>query len=132
MSTRATGTMELKSWEEQPFSEIDEGRKLTRAHVITAFQGEIEGEGTKEYLMVYHDDDSAGFVGLERVVGSVGGRSGSFVVQHDGTFEGGTARAALSVVPGSGTGGLRGLRGEGEFVWPHGQPGSFTLDYDVE
>jgi hypothetical protein len=124
--------MELKSWEEQSFSELEGGRKLTRAHVITTFQGEIEGEGTKEYLMAYRDDGSAGFVGLERVAGRVGDRSGSFVVRHDGSFEDGTARAALSVVSGSGTGDLRGLRGEGEFVWPHGQAGTFTLDYDLE
>ncbi len=132
MSTQATGNMELKSWEEQPYSEIDGGPKLTRADVTTAFQGEIEGEGTKAYLMVYHDDASASFVGLERVVGRVGDRAGSFVVEHSGTFEGGTARATVSVVPGSGTGDLRGLRGQGDFVWPHGQPGTFTLDYDVE
>ena len=74
MSRHATGSMELKTWEEQPYSEIDGGPKLTRADVITAFQGEIEGEGTKAYLMVYHDDASASFVGLERVVGQRPGR----------------------------------------------------------
>lgn len=45
--------------------------------------------------MVYREDGSASFVGLKRVVGRVGGRSGSFVLQHSGTFEGGIAKATL-------------------------------------
>ena len=35
------------------------------------------------------------------------------MLEHSGTFEGGVAEASWSVVPGSGTGELRGLRGEG-------------------
>jgi Protein of unknown function (DUF3224) len=83
-------------------------------------------------LMIYHDDASVSFVGLECVVGRIGNRSGSFVLQHSGTFEDNTARGTLSVVPGSGTGDLRGLRGEDGLVWPHGQHGSITLEYDFE
>ncbi len=79
-----------------------------------------------------YQGDSASFSGLERVVGRIGVRSGSFVLQHNGRFEGDTARSTLSVVPGSGTGDLRGLRGAGSFAWSHGQPGSITLDYDFE
>ncbi len=44
-------------------------------------------------------------------------------------FENDSVRGTLSVVPGSGTGDLRGLRGEGDLVWSHG---SITLEYDVE
>jgi hypothetical protein len=61
--------------------------------------------------MVYPGDGSAKFVGLERVVGRLGDRWGSFVLEHSGTFEGGVAEASWSVVPGSGTGEPRGLRG---------------------
>jgi hypothetical protein len=132
MSVRATGSMELTSWDEQPFHEVDGGPRLARASVATSFHGEIEGEGRKEYLFIYHDDSSASFVGLERVVGRVGHRSGSFVLRHDGVFEDGVAKATVSVISGSGTGELRGLRAEGTFVWQHGQPGSITLDYQVE
>lgn len=132
MSTRATGRFEMKSWDEQPYNEIDGELKLTRSSVANAFHGDIEGEGTLEYLMVYLDDDHAGFVGLERVVGRVGDRRGSFVLQHNGRYESGTATTAWSVVPGSGTGDLGGLRGEGGFVAHHGdQQIPFTLDYDL-
>lgn len=131
MSRRATGSMELKSWDEHPYSEIDGGPKLARASVTQSFSGDIEGEGTLEYLMLYQGN-AASFSGLERVVGRIGERWGSFVLQHNGRFEGDTARSSLSVVPGSGTGDLRGLRGEGSYVWPHGQSGAITLDYDFE
>ena len=82
--------------------------------------------------MIHRDDGSASFVGLERVVGRVGDRSGSFVLQHTGTFEGGTAKTTWFVVPGSGTGDLRGLRGEGGFASAHAERYSVTLDYDFE
>lgn len=133
MSTHATGTFEMQTWDEQPYSEIDGGMKFTRASVTNAFHGDIEGETTLEYLMAYPDKDSASFVGLERVVGRVGGRSGSFVLQHSGAFAGGAVQGTWLVVPGSGTGDLRGLRGTGGYVWD-GQQGksTFTLDYDVE
>ncbi len=132
MSTHATATFQVKSWDEKPYNEIDDVPKLTRVSVSKSFSGDIEGEGTLEYLMIQHDDGSASFVGLERVVGRVGDRSGSFVLQHTGTFEEGTAKDAFSVVPGSGTGDLRGLRGEGSFAAAHAENYPITLDYDFE
>jgi hypothetical protein len=132
MSTHATGTFDGKTWDEKPYSEVDGGAKLSRASVTNAFHGDIEGEGTLEYLLIYRDDGSASFVGVERVVGRVGGRLGSFVLQHGGTYEGGTAKATWFVVPGSGTGDLRGLRGEGGLVAQHGPSASYTLDYDFD
>ena len=132
MSTLATATFEVKTWDEKPYNEIDGGPKLTRASVTKSFRGDIEGEGTLEYLMFYPGDGSATFVGLERVAGRIGERSGSFVLQHSGTFEGGTAKVTLSVVPGSGAGDLRGLRGEGSFSSAHQKQYPMTLDYDFE
>jgi uncharacterized protein DUF3224 len=63
----------------------------------------------------------------------IGDRTGSFVLlQTAGTFDGKEAKGALSVVPGSGTGDLRGLRGNGHFSAPFGSTASVTLDYDYE
>lgn len=132
MSTHATGTFEGKSWDEQTYSQVDGGPKLNRASVTNAFHGDIEGESTLEYLMIYHDDESATYVGLEQVVGRIGERTGSFVLQHSGTYRDGTATTSWFVVPGSGTGELRGLRGEGGFVAQHGPSASYTLDFDFE
>jgi Protein of unknown function (DUF3224) len=133
MSTHGTGNFEGKSWDEKPYSEVEGGQKLTHTHITNAFHGDIEGEGTLEYLMVYHADGSATYFGLERVVGRIGNRSGSFVLQHSGIYEDGAARTQWLVVPGSGTGDLRSLRGDGGFIARHGQPQTaYTLDYDLE
>lgn len=99
---------------------------------IAAFSGDIEGESTVEYLMIHRTDGSADFVGVERVVGRVGDRSGSFVLRHTGTFEDGSATASWTVVRGSGTGKLTGLRGDGGFASAHAESYPVTLDYDFE
>jgi hypothetical protein len=131
-SMRAAATFTVKSWTEAPYNEMQGTPKLTRAGVIKAYQGDITGEGKLEYLMMYRADGSASFTGLERVVGTAGGRSGSFVLQHTGTFERGVATVTLSVVPGSGTEGLRGMKGDGQFAVGHDQPYHMTLDYSFE
>lgn len=132
MKNRADATFKIKSWDEKPYNEIEGAPKLTRAKVSKTYHGDIEGESTLEYLMMYRQDGTAIFVGLERVVGSLGGRSGSFVLQHKGTFEGGKAKIDWFVVSGSCTGELSGLRGEGSFVVGHAEPHTATLDFDFE
>lgn len=117
MSTRATGTFEVKSWDEKTYEELEGAGKLTRASVAYSYKGEIEGEGQEEFLMMYPDEKSASFVEMQRIVGSVGGRSGSFVLQGSGTFEGGAAKGTWSVVPGSGTGELP-ISTAVEMLWP--------------
>ena len=132
MGKQAKATFGIKSWDEKPYNEIEGAAKLTRASVTKSYQGDIEGEGKVEYLMMYRSAGSASFMGLERVTGSIGGRSGSFVLQHTGTFEDGVAKVTLSVVPGSGTGDLRGMKGEGGFSVGHQPPYAMTLDYHFE
>lgn len=137
-SSHAAGTIETKSWDEktwegQPWNEVS-GAKLTRASVTAAFQGDIEGESRQEWLMSYRSDVSADFVGLERVTGQIGGRTGSFVLQHNGTYENGKLQSTCLVVPGSGTGDLHRLRGQGSYTFEgqHGDPTRYTLDFDFE
>jgi hypothetical protein len=132
MRKQAKATFGIISWDEKPYSEIEGSPKLTRASVTKSYQGDIEGEGKVEYLMMYRSAGSASFMGLERVIGSIGGRSGSFVLQHTGTFEDGVAKVTLSVVSGSGTGDLRGMKGEGGFSVGHQPPYAMTLDYHFE
>jgi hypothetical protein len=132
MQKQAKATFGLESWDEKPYNGIEGAPKLTRVGATKSYQGDIEGEGKVEYLMMYRTAGSASFMGLERVTGSVGGRSGSFVLQHSGTFEDGVAKVTLTVVPGSGTGELRGLKGEGGFSVGHQPPYAVTLDYGFE
>jgi hypothetical protein len=132
MRKQAKATFDIKAWEEKPYNEIEGAPKLTRVTATKSYKGDIEGEGKLEYLMMYRTAGSASFIGLERVTGSVGGRSGSVVLQHSGTFEGGVAKVILSVVPGSGTGDLHGMTGEGGFNVGHQPPYAMTLDYGFE
>jgi hypothetical protein len=122
----------IKSWDEKPYNEAEGMPRLTRSSVVKTFTGDIEGESQLEYLMMYRPDGTATFVGLERVVGRIGGRSGSFVLERSGTFDGTVARESYSVVPGSGTGELAALRGEGSSVAGHAKENPAELEYDFK
>ncbi|MCZ6916883.1 MAG: DUF3224 domain-containing protein [Gemmatimonadetes bacterium] len=132
MSTNATATFRVTGWDEKPYDEIEGGPKLTRATVTKVFSGDIEGDATVEYLMIHRGDGSADFVGVERIVGRVGDRSGSFVFKHEGSFVDGVAKTTCTVVPGSGAGDLEGLRGQGRFESGHAEEYSFAFEYTFE
>jgi hypothetical protein len=120
-TSRATGTFTIKGWDEQPYAEAEGAPKLTHARVTTTYSGELDGEGTSGLLMIY-DQADATYAGYERFTGSLGGRSGSFVLRLDGGFQDGAARTSWTVVEGTATGDLAGLRGEGGYLAKQGDP----------
>jgi hypothetical protein len=131
--TTAAGVIKVSRYEPVPYDEPAEGPRLVRIHVEEDFAGDVEGTGTVDFLQVLAaDGGAASFVGLERVTGTVGGRRGTFVLQDEGTLQGSTVSGRWFVVPGSGTGELSGLRGEGGFTADLGQAASFTLEYWFE
>jgi hypothetical protein len=130
--SHATGRIEVETYEPQPYEEIDEGPNLVEIQVTETFSGDIEGEGVVRFLQAVRNDGSASFVGLERVTGSLAGRRGSFLLQDAGALEGNTVSGGWFVIPGSGTGELAGLRGDGGFTAELGQQASITLDYWFE
>ena len=132
MRKSANARFAIKNWDEKPYSEEPGEPRLTRASVTKTYTGDIEGQAQIEYLMMYRSDGSATFVGLERVVGRIGDKTGTFVLQHIGTFESGQAKAAYSVIPGSATGDLHGLRGDGTSAVGHGMEHPFTLTYQLD
>jgi hypothetical protein len=128
---KASGTFHVESWDEQTYAELAGGGKLTRASVTQTFAGSIAGAGSVEYLMCSVPGATTRVLGLQRVEGRVGERSGSFVLETVATFDGREVRGAWSVVSGSGTGELPGLRGDGAFTAPLGSDASFSLDYEL-
>jgi hypothetical protein len=104
-------TFEIQGWDEQPFAEWDDG-KLTKASITKRYSGDIEGDAVLEYLLAYRPDGTAGFVGIERITGTVDGRDGALVVQQVGNFADGAAIATLTVLGGSGE--LAGAGGSGD------------------
>ena len=127
----ANARFTIRSWDEKPYSEEPDQPKLTKAAVAKTYTGDIDGEADVEYLMMYRGDGTASFVGLERFAGRLAGKSGTFVLQRTGVFEGGLAKESYFVIPGSATGELRGLTGEGSSSVGHGKEYPFALSYEL-
>jgi len=96
------------------------------------FTGDLDGESPVRALQVVRDDHSASLVSVQRFRGKLGGREGTFVLQGSETVNNGKIKATWFVVPGSGTGDLKGLRGQGGFEGDFGKGSSGTLDYWFE
>lgn len=131
MRQNANARFTIRSWDEKPYSEGPDQPKLTKAAVAKAYTGDLDGEAHAEYLMMYRSDGTASFVGLEKFVGRLAGRTGSFVLQRTGVFEDGLAKESYSVIPGSATGELSGLAGEGASSVGHGSEYPFALSYQL-
>jgi hypothetical protein len=130
MGIAINATFAVESWDERPFDEATDPPKLTHAKVTKRFSGDIDGDSATEWLMAYAEDGSATFVGIERIRGAIAGRTGALVLQHVGTFEDGAARAALTVVPGVGTGELMSVAGGGSFLADPSGSVSLDLTFD--
>lgn len=89
-----------------------EGVALGRMSLDKRFEGDLIGTGKGEMLSALTPlKGSAGYVAIERITGTLHGRSGSFVLQHKGTMDQGAQQLSITVVPGSGTGALAGITG---------------------
>jgi hypothetical protein len=131
MSTRAEATFDIDDWQEAAYDEAD-GTKLSRTRVTKTFQGDVQGQSTAELLMAVARAGSMAYVSFERIIGSVHGRAGSFILEHVASSAGDTPSATWRVMPSSGTGDLSTIRGA---AFIGGQPGerhTFTLDYELD
>jgi hypothetical protein len=125
----ANSTFKLKSWDEKPYND---NPKLVRAAVAKSFEGDLTGESTLEYLMVYTSERQASFVGLERFEGTLAGKKGAFVMQRTGTAGADSVvREEFFIVPGSGTGELKTLTGKGKWDSGHAESYPFSFEYEL-
>ena len=125
--------IEVSSWLPVPFSEPVDGPALVRISVEESFSGDVTGIGAAEMLQILRDDGSASFVAVERVTGTLAGRTGTFVLQDRGTLDtDGNVEGEWFVVAGSGTGELTGLTGSGGFSAKLGEHAQAHLDYSFE
>jgi len=116
-----------------PEGELDkaEGSTIARMSVTKQYHGDLEATATGEMLSAGTDvKGSAGYVAMERVTGKLGGRSGSFVLQHSGTLTRGAPEQSITVVPDSGTGELKGLVGKLTVIIEAGKH-SYDFEYAV-
>jgi len=117
MATTLTTKMRIASWDESPVEEFGDGGKLTRALVQLSDAKELSDgkdaleSGSSAMLAYYRPDGTGSYVTMTRITGSLDGRTGSFVLRGEGAYDGTTASGRMTVVPGSGTGGLSGISG---------------------
>ncbi len=128
----ATGQIEVTTYVPVTYDEPSGAPKLNELQVTERFTGDVEGEGTVRFLQAQRADGSASYCGIERVVGRLEGRRGTFLLQDEGTVEGSHVSGSWFVVPGSGTDELQGLRGDGCFQAELGQHASWMLTYWFE
>ncbi len=129
MSTRVIVTFAITAWDQVPYSEPDTTPELARATVEKTFEGALSATSVAELLLCQADDAHAGYIGQERITGTLAGRAGTFVIQHGGIVDGPDQRPFGAIVPGSATGALTGLRGTVTFM--HDEQGArVQLDYD--
>jgi len=131
MSTKAQVIATVASWDESAYDEADGLPKLSKAAIKYTYEGEITGESAAELTMAYVGE-GAEYVGLERVSGTIAGRTGTFVTSGVGAFKDGVASSTWRIIEGSGTGGLAGIRGSGTFEAPAGNKATLTFEYELD
>ena len=142
---KATSRFDVTGWDETPYGDEGDGPHhsegdgphLSEALVVKEYHGDLEGAGRARVLMCRASRDGplqdAGYIASERVVGRLGSREGSFVLQHWGVAAAGSPpRTDGHVVPGSGTGELAGLSGSMEIVVDADGRHTIELEYRID
>lgn len=136
MTNSALSSFDVTGWDEKPYNDPASGPRLSRTTVSKKFTGDLEAESTAELLMCQASaadlKAGAGYVASEQVQGTLAGLKGSFVLQHGGVIVGGkTEKTFGHVVPGSGTGQLKGLIGDAEIAVDADGRHTLTLFYQI-
>jgi hypothetical protein len=126
----AAGSFEVTATPQTPYDTAD-GISLGRMTIRKVFHGPLEATSVVEMLSAMTSvPGSAGYVAIERVVGTLDGLAGGFVLQHTGTMNRGQARLTVSIVPDSGTGALKSIEGTMHIDVAEGKH-SYTFDYSL-
>src|SRR6185369_1022221 len=124
MTNRASGTFEVK------MSPQETDMSVGRMTIDKQFQGDLVGASKGQMLMASSDSvkNSAGYVAIEKVTGTLNGRRGSFYLQHNGVMTRGVGELTITVIPDSGTDQLVGLRGKMNIIIAEGKH-SYEFEY---
>jgi len=126
MTNRATGTFEVK------MSPQEADMSVGRMTIDKQFQGDLVGTSKGQMLMASSESvkNSAGYVAIEKVTGTLNGRRGSFYLQHNGVMTRGAGELTITVIPDSGTDQLVGLRGKMNIIIAEGKH-SYEFEYTL-
>ena len=128
---RATGKFDVKITP-QASDLAPEGPNLGRMSIDKQYHGDLDALAKGEMITAagIAVKASAAYSAVERVSGTLHGRTGSFALQHTGVMTRGTPSLNVTVVPDSGTGELVGLLGKMDIII-EGKEHSYVLDYDI-
>jgi hypothetical protein len=130
VAEHAAGAFDVKV-EAQGESDKGEGSTLGRYSLDKQYHGDLEGTAKGTMLTAGTEvKGSAGYVAMERVTGTLKGRSGSFVLQHSATMTRGEPQLSITVVPDSGSGQLAGITGKMNIIIAAGKH-SYEFDYSL-
>ena len=116
----------------QTMSDVAQHSGLGRMSIDKQFHGALEAASTGEMLAFRSaTPGSAGYVAMETVRGTLDGRAGSFVLQHNATMTRGEPALSITVVPDSGTDALAGLTGRMAIDIAPGGAHSYRFDYSL-
>jgi Protein of unknown function (DUF3224) len=130
MTIHAKGPFEVRITPQTPDGKFEDAT-MGRMTIDKQFHGDLEATSKGQMLSAMTDvKGSAGYVAMERVTGTLHGRSGSFVLQHSATMTRGVPQLSVTVVPDSGTGQLVGLTGKMDIIITAGKH-SYDFEYTL-
>lgn len=131
MNFRVEGPFEVKM-NPLPGDGGAEAVALGRMALDKRYHGELEATSVGQMLALHGDEKgSAGYVAIERISGTLQGRSGSFAAQHFGLMDRGEKTLRIDIIPDSGRGELVGIRGCMDIRFEAGGAHFYTLDYTL-
>ena len=128
MTNRAGGTFAVKLSPQEQGTDMPVGRMT----IDKQFEGDLVGTSKGQMLMASGGSvkDSAGYVAIEKVTGTLNGRRGSFYLQHNGVMTRGVGELTITVIPDSGTDELTGLSGKMNIIIAEGKH-SYEFEYSL-
>ena len=134
---KASGVGSIVKWDENVFNELSDAMIISKADIEYSFSGDIDGKAIVQYIMFYSDynedarhESTAKYVGMIQFSGKLADKSGSFVLEDNGTFKGGAVNSEIKIIKNSGTGDLKNIQGSG--IYAADQDGfRLELDYSL-
>ena len=112
----------------------DEGIESPTGRMVIdkEFHGDFTGTSKGQMLMASSAStpSSAGYVAIEKLAGTLNGRTGTFYLQHSGTMTRGAGELTITVIPDTGTDDLLGLEGRMNIIISDGTH-SYDFDYSL-
>jgi len=129
VTNHASGPFDVKV---TPQDDKSEDPLLARMTLDKQYHGDLDGAGKGQMLTAGTDFKGSGaYVAIEKVSGTLKGRTGTFVLQHNGTMTNNAPQLAITVVPDSGTGQLKGIAGKMTITIAAGGKHSYDFEYTL-